>query len=64
MGLGHEYLARINEALAEFEEAVCNREKFKPMQSKAMRQHEVVQARQKVIDVIVDIVTKERMQRQ
>ncbi|MDH3291212.1 MAG: hypothetical protein OEO20_06710 [Gemmatimonadota bacterium] len=61
MGLGHEYLSRIHEALRDFESAVCDREKFKPLESKVTRQQDVDHARQRLIDAIVDIVTKERL---
>lgn len=61
---GREYLVRIHEALRGFETAVVDREKFKPLESKVTRQQEVDSARQQLIDTIVDIVTKERLQRQ
>jgi hypothetical protein len=61
---GREYLARIHEALRGFEGAVVEREKFKPLESKVTRQQEVDNARQLLVDTIVDIVTKERLQRQ
>jgi hypothetical protein len=62
--IGKEYLSRIHERLRNFEQAVVDREKFKPLESKIMRQQEVDTARDKVIEIIVDIVTKERMQQQ
>jgi hypothetical protein len=61
---GREYLTRIHEALRGFEDAVVEREKFKPLDSKVTRQQGVDSARQVLIDTIVDIVTKERLQRQ
>lgn len=61
MGLGHDYLSRIHEALRDFETAVCDREKFKPLESKVTRRQDVDHARQKLIETIVDIVTKERL---
>ncbi len=61
MGVGHDYLSRIHEALREFESAVCDREKFKPLESKVTRQQEVDHARHKLIETIVDIVTQERV---
>jgi len=60
---GREYLTRIHEALRGFEDAVVERERFKPLESKVTRQQEVDGARQVLIDTIVDIVTKERLQR-
>ncbi len=62
--IGKEYLARIHERLRNFEQAVMDREKFKPLESKIARQQEVDAARDKLIEIIVDIVTKERMQQQ
>lgn len=61
MGLGHDYLTRIHEALRDFETAVCDREKFRPLESRVSRQQDVDHARQKLIETIVDIVTKERL---
>jgi len=61
---GREYLTRIHEALRGFEDAVVERERFKPLESKVTRQQDVDGARQVLIDTIVDIVTKERLQRQ
>jgi Ser/Thr protein kinase RdoA (MazF antagonist) len=63
MGTGHEYLAKIHEALRDFESAVVTRESWKPLESKVMREQEVDRARQRVIDAVVAIVTKERMEK-
>jgi hypothetical protein len=62
--IGKEYLSRIHERLRNFEQAVIEREKFKPFESKVTRQQEVDTARDKLIEIIVDIVTKERLQQQ
>jgi hypothetical protein len=64
MGKGHEYLAKIHDALREFEDAVVKRESWKPLESKVMREQETDRARQKLIDAIVEIVTQERMAKQ
>lgn len=61
MGTGHEYLAKIHEAVREFEAAVVDREKFKPLESKVTRQQEVDHMRKNLVDAIVEIVTEERM---
>ena len=61
MTKGHEYLASIHERLREFEAAVVERERFKPLESKVSRQQHVDHSRQKVVDAIVEIVTNERM---
>jgi len=58
--LGKEYLHLIHNTLAEFEAAVGQREK-RWFGSKVALQQEVDITRQKVVDVIVEIVTKERM---
>ena len=62
MSTGREYLARIHEKLRAFEQAVVEREKFRPMDSKVTRQQGVDTARDKLIETIVDIVTKARLQ--
>lgn len=61
MTKGHEYLTQIHEALREFEEAVVQREKFKPLESKVTRQQDVDHCRKKLVDAVVKIVTAERM---
>jgi len=63
MTQGHEYLTQIHEPLREFEEAVVQREKFKPFESKLARQQDVDHKRQKVVDAVVKIVTAERMKK-
>jgi hypothetical protein len=62
MSTGKEYLARIHEKLRAFEQAVVAREKFRPMDSKVTRQQDVDAARDKLMETIVDIVTKARLQ--
>jgi hypothetical protein len=59
--IGREYLHSVHEALRNYEDAVIQREKFKPLESKVTRQQDVDHARQKVVDVLVEIVTAERM---
>ena len=59
--IGKEYLHSVNEALRNYEDAVIQREKFKPLESKITRQQDVDHARQKVVDVLVEIVTAERV---
>lgn len=59
--IGKEYLHKINERLREYEGAIIQREKFKPLESKVTRQQDVDHARQKVVDALVEIVTAERM---
>jgi hypothetical protein len=60
MSQGKEYLKDIHAALREFEEAVTARAKWKPLEGKVNRQQVVDHARQKVVDAVVEIVTKER----
>lgn len=64
MATGHEYLAKIHEAIRAFEAAVVDREKFKPLESKVTRQQEVDHMRKNLVDAIVEIVTQERMKQQ
>ena len=62
--LGKEYLHRIQESLSTFEKAIIDREKWRPFESKVMRQQDVDSARTRVVNVIVDLVTEERMKGQ
>ena len=62
--LGKDYLHRIQASLSGFEEAIISREKWRPLESKVMRQQDVDGARSKVVNVIVDLVTEERMKGQ
>ena len=62
MSVGKEYLRRIHEALAAFEEAIKRRENPGVLGTSVASKQEVDRARQNVVDVVVDIVTKDRMQ--
>lgn len=61
MSEGREYLRQVQEALRKFEEAVVDREKHKFLESKVSRQQAVDQARERVVDVVVKLVTAEKM---
>jgi len=61
MSVGKEYLRRIHEALAEFEEAIKQHANPGVLGTSVAGQQTVDRARQKVVDVVVDIVTKDRM---
>ena len=61
MGEGHDYLKQVQDALRKFEEAVVEREKHKLLESKVTRQQTVDNAREKVVDVVVKLVTAEKM---
>ena len=63
MSVGKEYLRRIHEALAEFEEAIKRRENPGVLGASVASKQDVDRARQNVVDVVVDIVTKDRMQK-
>jgi hypothetical protein len=63
MGEGHEYLKQIQDALRKFEEKVVEREKHKLLESKVTRQQSVDHARQHVVDVVVKLVTAEKMKK-
>ena len=60
MSVGKEYLHQLHDALAVFEATVGEREK-RWFGSKVALQQEVDVARQKVVEVMVQIVTQERM---
>ena len=61
MSVGKEYLKRIHEALAAFEEAIKQRENAALYAGKTSLQQDVVNAREKVVQVVVDIVTADRL---
>ncbi len=63
MSVGKEYLRRIHEALAEFEEAIKQRANPGVLGASVALQQNVDRARQNVVEVVVDIVTKDRMQK-
>lgn len=62
--VGREYVQLVQKALSRYEEAIVHREHKKLLESKVPLQQEVDSARQNVLDVVVDIVTKERMKQQ
>jgi hypothetical protein len=59
--VGREYVQQVQKALSGYEDAIVHREHKKLLESKVSLQQEVDTARQKVVDVVVDLVTKERM---
>jgi hypothetical protein len=61
MSEGREYLKQVQDALRKFEEAVVEREKHKLLESKVIRQQTVDNAREAVVDVVVKLVTAEKM---
>ena len=61
MGEGHEHLKLVQDALRKFEEAVVERERHKLLESKVVRQQTVDNAREKVVEVVVQLVTAEKM---
>ncbi|UCD25483.1 MAG: hypothetical protein JSW51_06090 [Gemmatimonadota bacterium] len=62
MSQGHEYVQRVQKALSEYEDAIVHREHKKLLESKVSVQQDADNARQKVVDTVVDIVTKVRME--
>lgn len=61
MSVGKEYLRQIHDVLAVFEEAIKNREHPGFTGSKVSLQQDVDKARQRVVDVVVELVTKDRL---
>jgi len=61
MGQGREYLQRVNQAINDFEEAVVHRENKKLLESKVPLQQEANRARERLIKVVVDLVTQARV---
>jgi len=63
MSEGRENLKLVQDALRKFEQAVVEREKHKLLESKVIRQQTVDNAREKVVDVVVKLVTAEKMKK-
>jgi len=64
MSEGREHLKKVQDALRKFEESVVEREKFKLLEGKVTRQQAVDNAREGVVDVVVKLVTAEKMKNQ
>jgi hypothetical protein len=64
MGEGHDYLKQVQDALRKFEEAVIEHHKHKLLDSKVARKQSVDHAREKVVEVVVKLVTAEKMKHQ
>ena len=64
MGEGHGHLKLVQDALRKFENAVVEREKHKLLESKVARQQSVDHAREKVVELVVKLVTDEKMKHQ
>ena len=60
MSKGQEYLQQVQKALSKFEDAIVHREHKKLLESSVSVQQDVDRARQKVVDAVVQIVTKMR----
>ena len=61
MGKGHDDLHTLHEALASFEKAIEQREHRKPFTSKVTALQEADNARQQVVEVVVQMVTDARL---
>lgn len=64
MGEGHDHLKLLQDALTKFENAVVEREKHKLLESKISRRQSVTHAREKIVDIVVEMVTAEKMKHQ
>jgi len=64
MSTGRENLQKVQHALSEFEGSIVHREHKKMLESKVSLQQDVDAARQRVIDVVVELVTAERLKQQ
>jgi len=62
MGKGHDYQRQIYEALSEFEDTIVHREHKKMLESKVPLQQEVDRARQRVVELLVRMVTEVRVE--
>jgi hypothetical protein len=63
MSVGKEYLKQIHEALAAFEEAIVTRENRGMLEGRTSLQQDVDTARERLVEVVVGIVTKDRLAR-
>lgn len=63
MSIGKEYLRQIHEALEALEAAIVDREHPGMLGHKVARQQEVDKARQRLVDVVVQILTQDRLGR-
>jgi hypothetical protein len=61
--IGKEYLKQLHAALAEFEEAVKQREKPGLLADRTALQQDADKARERVVQTVVEIVTKDRLQK-
>jgi len=61
VSIGKEYLKQLHAALAEFEEAVRQREKPGMMADRTELKQTADKAREKVVQTVVDIVTQDRL---
>jgi hypothetical protein len=61
--IGKEYLKQLHAALAEFEEAVKQRENPGMLADRTQLHQNVDKAREQVVKAVVDIVTKDRLQK-
>jgi len=64
MSTGREDLQKVQQALSEFENSIVHREHKKMLESKVSLQQDVDAARQRVVDVVVELVTAERLKQQ
>jgi hypothetical protein len=64
MGEGHDHLKLLQDALTKFENAVVEREKHKLLESKISRRQSVTHAREKIVELVVQMVTDEKMKHQ
>jgi hypothetical protein len=61
MSIGKEYLRQLHEVLAAFEQAIKQRESPGVLGASVALQQDVDRARQRVVEIVVEIATKERM---
>ena len=61
MSVGKEYLRQLHEVLAAFEQAIKLRENPGVLGASVALQQDVDRARQRVVEIVVEIATKERM---
>jgi hypothetical protein len=61
MGEGHDHLKLLQDALTKFEHAIEEREKHKLLESKISRRQSVTHAREKIVELVVEMVTDEKM---
>ena len=64
MSQGREWVQQLQKSLSEYEDAIMHREHKKLLETKVSVQQDADKAREKVVETVVDIVTRVRMEQE